>query len=224
MVAAERTASRADQESARAGRACFRVSRAEWQLGRRERRAAAPAPAVPATERGAAPASPPPSRAGGHLLRCERAFAATRLLILSWLRYRNRLGREAQLVAAARHPPALSRGRRGTEPGTARQLARRPPPSLMGSGAVVVVPEVSPRRESLSAPPGLSSARPGEGVRGPVGEEAAAGTRTALLAAPLVAVSRLWKCGPAAPLGDVSALFSALPQAGGGRSRCRPRV
>ncbi|OPJ73750.1 hypothetical protein AV530_013217 [Patagioenas fasciata monilis] len=52
MVAAERTASRAAQESTRAGRACFRVSRAEWQLGRWERKAAAPAPAVPATERG----------------------------------------------------------------------------------------------------------------------------------------------------------------------------
>ncbi|XP_071665131.1 tetraspanin-4 isoform X15 [Patagioenas fasciata] len=85
MVAAERTASRAAQESTRAGRACFRVSRAEWQLGRWERKAAAPAPAVPATERGAAPASPPRSRAGGHLLHCERAFAATRLLIPSWL-------------------------------------------------------------------------------------------------------------------------------------------
>lgn len=74
---------------------------AERRHRRCERASAAPAPAPP---------PPPQSRVGGHLLHCERAFAATRLLIPSWLRYRSRPGREAQLVAVARHPPALSGG------------------------------------------------------------------------------------------------------------------
>lgn len=81
---------------------------------REERAAPAPAPAPP---------PPPPPQAGGHLLHCERAFAATTLLVPSRLRYRSRPGREAQLVAVARLPPAPvrreGRGGGGTPAGRA---------------------------------------------------------------------------------------------------------